>query len=333
MHILVTGGNGFLGKAIIKRLLNAGHTVRSFNRRASPPLTALGVACITGDLLDKPALIKATEGVEAIFHVAAKAGIWGSYRSYFEPNVIGTRNLLAAAQTTNVPYFIHTSTASVVFNGQPLFKGNEALPYGRKCLCAYALTKALAEKEVLAENGKGNLLTLALRPHLIWGPGDPHLFPRLVQRAEQNSLVQIGTGHNWVDLTHVDNVAHAHLQALKALQSGKGQGKAYFITQNEPVPLWPWINSFLKTIGLSPVNKKMAQKTGYALGSFLEALHSPLPFLGEPSLTRFLALELALDHTFSTAAANRDLDYHPILSFAEGMEERTHYWKHYLGSR
>ncbi len=330
MNVLVTGGNGFLGYTIVCQLLKRGYQVRSLSRSPSAKLEKLGVPTLQVNLSNPKALIQALDRVDAIFHVAAQAGIWGPYRHYFENNVLGTRNLLEAAQHARTPYFIYTSTASVVFDRRDFHNDNETLPYGKNWLCAYAQTKALAEREVLSASRDLSIKSIALRPHLIWGPGDPHLFPRLIQQAKDKKLVQIGPGDNWVDLTHVDNVAHAHILALEALKKNTGIGKAYFISQNEPIALWPWIKGFLKAIGLSPKLKKLPTTLAYPLSAGIEIMHKLLPSLGEPRLTRFVVHELTHDHCFSSALAQKDLDYKPILSFAEGMQERIDYWRAYL---
>lgn len=252
MKILVTGGGGFVGGYIIERLLARGYTVRSIGRSPQPQLEAQGVDVVCGDLTDASALSAACEGVSAVFHVAARAGVWGSWESYYQPNVVGTRNVVAACREQGVGRLIYTSTPSVVFNGQPICGGDESLPYGKNWLCHYAQTKAIAEEEALAANSE-TLKIVALRPHLIFGPGDPHLLPRVIASVQAGRLKIVGDGRSRVDVSYVGNVADAHLDAFDALAAGKGAGQAYFISQGESVELWPWVNSILKDLGHPPL--------------------------------------------------------------------------------
>jgi len=249
MKALVTGGNGFLGRYIVEGLIAQGWQVRSLSRSESPDLARRGVEIVQGNLEDEQAVIKACENVDAVFHVAAKAGVWGNWASYYGPNVIGTRNVLKACQIKGVTKLVYTSTPSVVFNGKSFLGADETLPYGKKFLCHYAHTKAIAEKEVLQANSP-TLRTVALRPHLIWGKGDPHLIPRIIEKAQQKRLCIVGDGRNKIDITHVQNAAYAHLLALDALDQGKCCGKAYFISQGQPVVLWDWINALLLRLHL-----------------------------------------------------------------------------------
>lgn len=333
MHpILITGISGFVGEALAKRLIKEGHFVIGISRRPVNELEALGAKIHYGDLTDGLFLKNTCKNISTVFHVAAKAGIWGKTADYYQANVIGTRLLLDACIANNVSNFIYTSTASVVFNQSPLVNANEQMPYGRKWLCPYAKTKAIAEKEVLHADHEGSIRSIALRPHLIWGPKDPHLFPRMIKRALRNRLIQVGNGNNWVDLTHIDNVVEAHMAAFYHLEKGLGSGQAYFITQEESVPLWPWMNDFLKSIGLPAVTKKVPLSVAYSIGGLLEGIYAFLPKKIEPPMTRFLALELAKDHTFSCKKAREELQYKPIISFAEGMAERISYWKKILNN-
>jgi nucleoside-diphosphate-sugar epimerase len=173
---------------------------------------------------------------------------------------------------------------------------------------------------VLEANGP-ELATIALRPHLIFGPGDPHLFPRIVRRARAGRLVQVGDGTNLVDVTYVDNAADAHLRAAEALRPGAPcAGKAYFISQGEPVCLWPWLEGILSRIGLGPIRRRISHPTARRLGTFFEVFYGLLGVKSEPLLTRFLAGQLAKSHYFCIDAARRDLGYQPAVSTEEGAE-------------
>jgi nucleoside-diphosphate-sugar epimerase len=320
MKILVTGGGGFVGSHVIERLLARGYAVRSIGRSSQPQLEAQGVQVVCGDLADASAVSAACEGVDAVFHVAARAGVWGSWDSYYQPNVIGTRNVVAACQQQGVGRLIYTSTPSVVFNGQPIRGGDESLPYGKNWLCHYAHTKAIAEEEALAANSE-SLKIVALRPHLIFGPGDPHLLPRVIASVQAGRLKIVGDGRSRVDVSYVGNVADAHLNAFDALTAGTGAGQAYFISQGESVELWPWVNSILEGLDHAPLTTKIPLPVAYAVGALCEGLWKVLGRRDEPPITRFVAVELAKDHYFDISAARRDLGYLAHTPMAEALNQ------------
>jgi nucleoside-diphosphate-sugar epimerase len=258
--------------------------------------------------------------MDAVFHVAAKAGIWGSWGSFYQPNVLGARNVVAACRTHGIGRLVYTSTPSVVFNRAAFCGADESLPYGSRWLCHYAHTKAIAEKETLAANNP-DLQVLALRPHLVFGPGDPHLLPRVVEKARAGRLRIVGNGQSQVDVSYVGNVADAHLNALDALDSGKAAGKAYFISQGEPVALWPWINSVLESLNMTPITRTIPLPLAYGIGGACEGLWKILCRSDEPPMTRFVAVELAKDHYFDIRAARRDLSYLPQTDMATALEK------------
>ncbi|MEO7414437.1 MAG: NAD-dependent epimerase/dehydratase family protein, partial [Opitutaceae bacterium] len=214
---LVTGGTGFLGRRLVERLLAENRSVTVLGRNPAPDLEARGARFIGAALEDAEAVRTACAGMETVFHVAAKVGVWGRYDDFFRANVLGTRAILAGCRTHGVPRLVFTSTPSVVYNGRDLAGADESLPLTTSCPSPYPLTKAIAEREVLAANSSA-LGTIALRPHLIWGVGDPHLVPRLLERAHTGRLRIVGSGRNRVDLVHVENAVDAHLAAERALQ-------------------------------------------------------------------------------------------------------------------
>ncbi len=315
--VLVTGGTGFLGRKLVERLLAQGRPVSVLARHADPALEAKGVTFHPASLMDAGAVRRACEGKTTIFHVAARVGVWGPYKSFFDTNVLGTRAVIAGARASGVPRLVHTSTPSVVYNGRDLAGADESLPLTTDCPSPYPLTKAIAEAELLAAHGP-HLKTVALRPHLVWGLGDPHLVPRLLARHDR--LRVIGTGRNRVDLVHVDNAVDAHLLAESAVEGPAG-GKAYFITNDEPVLIWDWINALFVSVGKTPLTRSMSLEAASRLGSVLEKIWKVLPLSGEPPMTRFVATELAKDHWFSIEAAKRDLGYRPKVTMAEGTAE------------
>jgi len=319
MKVLVTGGGGFLGGAIVRLLRERGDSVRSFSRGSYPALESLGVEQVRGDLGDPSAVAKATEGCEVIFHVAAKAGVWGPWSEYFQANVIGTQNVLAACRTHGIRKLVFTSSPSITFAGVDQNSVNESEPYPKKFLAHYPHTKSIAEKAVLTANGS-DLATVALRPHLIWGPGDPHIIPRLVDRARAGKLRQIGREPKLVDTTFVDNAAQAHLQAADRLDIGSPiAGRAFYLSQGEPEPMWDFVNRVLAVHGLPPVTRSVSPRIAYLAGTILEWIYRVLPLKGEPPITRFVAKQLSTAHWYDLTAAKRDLGYEPRVSTAEGF--------------
>ena len=319
MKILVTGGGGFVGGYIVERLLARGYAVRSIGRSPQPELVAKGVEVVCGDLTDATAVSAACEGVGAVFHVAARAGVWGSWESFYGPNVIGTRNVLSACRKWQVKRLVYTSTPSVVFNGDSIRGGDESLPYGKNWLCHYAETKALAEQEALAANSE-KLQVVALRPHLIFGPGDPHLLPRVIESVKAGRLRIVGDGSAKVDVSYVGNVADAHLDAFDALERGKGAGQAYFISQGEPVDLWSWLNSILEGLGQPPLTQKIPLPLAYGIGALCEGAWKVLRRRTDPPITRFVAVELAKDHYFDIRKAQHELGYRPRVPMNEALK-------------
>ncbi len=321
MKILVTGGGGFLGQALCRGLVERGHRVVSFNRGHYPVLAELGVGQVQGDLADAHALVHAADGVDAIFHNAAKAGAWGSYQSYHSANVVGTQNVLEACRTHGITRLVYTSTPSVTHRATHPVEGGTAddVPYGEDFQAPYAETKTIAEKAVLAANGPA-LATIALRPRLIWGPGDQQILPRLVERAKAGRLRIVGDGSNLVDTTYIENAAQAHFDAFEHLAIGATcAGRAYFISNGEPKPMGELLNALLDAAGAPRVDKHLSFKAAYRIGAVCETLWKWLPLGGEPPMTRFLAEQLSTTHWYDMAPATRDFGYRPRVGFDEGL--------------
>jgi nucleoside-diphosphate-sugar epimerase len=321
MKILVTGGGGFLGQALCRGLVQRGHQVLSFNRGDYPPLAALGVGQIRGDLADADAVRHAVAGVDAVFHNGAKAGAWGSYDSYFQANVVGTDNVIAACREHGVGKLVYTSTPSVTHRATHPVEGLGAdeVPYGEDFQAPYAATKTIAEQRVLAAND-ATLATVALRPRLIWGPGDQQLVPRLAERARAGRLRFVGDGSNRVDTTYIDNAALAHFLAFEHLAPGAAcAGKAYFISNGEPLPMRELLNKLMAAGGAPAAVKSIRFKTAYRIGAVAERLWPLLRLRGEPPMTRFLAEQLCTPHWYSMEPARRDFGYVPQVSIDEGL--------------
>lgn len=317
---LVTGGGGFLGLQIVEQLVARGDRVRVLCRGTYPRLQELNVECVSGDVRDTAAVARACAGVDTVFHVAAVSGIWGTWEHYYAINTRGTENVIAGCRKQSVARLVYTSSPSVIYDGRDHAGANESLPYPRKFLCHYPHSKALAEQAVRGADGQAGLSTTALRPHLIWGPRDNHLIPRLIARARSGRLRRVGRGDNLISMSYVENAAHAHLLAADRLAPGSPlAGQAYFINEPEPVNLWSWIDDLLRLAGLPPVRKSISTRAAFAAGALLETVYSAARLSREPPMTRFLALQLGGTHFYDTSRAARDFDYGPIISVAEGM--------------
>lgn len=320
MKALVTGGGGFLGKAIVKRLRERGDEVRSFSRNPHPALTAMGVEHCRGELADAGAVKRAAEGCDLVFHVAAKAGVWGPYEEFYRANVLGTKHVIDACRLHGIKRLVHTSSPSVVFDGSDMEGVDESVPYPDHFEAFYPQTKAEAEQLVLQANDQ-TLATVALRPHLIWGPEDNHLVPRILERGAKGALRKLGSRECLVDTIYVDNAALAHLQAADHLAVGSAvAGKAYFLSQGEPLPIWDVVNRILDAGGLPPVTRTLSPSLAYTIGTILEKVYGLLKLKGEPRMTRFVAKELSTSHWFDLSAAKNDFGYQPEVTFDEGIE-------------
>jgi nucleoside-diphosphate-sugar epimerase len=318
--ILVTGGGGFLGKAIVERLIAQGDHVCSFSRKHHVDLERLQVRQIRGDIADQSAVDKAVKGMEIVFHAAARPGVWGTYKDFCLPNAVGTQNVIDACLKHHVSYLIHTSSPSVVFDGTDMEGVDESVPYPNHYRAYYPATKAMAEKAV--RNVSAEIGTICLRPHLIWGPGDNHLVPRILARGKAGRLVRVGNGLNKVDVIYIDNAADAHILAAEKLAENPAlAGKVYFISQDDPIRLWDMVNDILVAGGIAPIKRSVSTRTAYLLGAGFEFFYKALHIHKEPPMTRFVAEELARAHWFDISAAKKDLNYMPKVTIQEGLEK------------
>lgn len=326
MKSLVTGGGGFLGRYIVEKLIARGDFVRVLGRNRYPALEQLGVEAVQADLRNSSAVTRACEKIDVVFHVAALPAIWGKWQDFYGINVEGTKNVLAGCRAQGVSKLVYTSTPSVVFDQSDLRNIDESYPYPQNYDCYYPQTKAMAERVVIAANGRDGLLTAALRPHLVWGPRDNHLIPPVLQRAKAGQLFIVGDGLNKVDITYVENAADAHLQAADHLRAGSPVGgQVYFISQGEPVLLWDFLNQLLERMEIPKVTKAISYRTARSLGAVLEMVHTLFSLSAEPRMTRFLAAQLAKSHYFDISKAKRDFGYSPRVSIAEGLEHLVNF--------
>jgi len=339
LKALVTGAAGFLGRHIVEQLLARGDEVRALCRLSTAEMTALSVAypsqlqVVCGDVRNAMSVNAAVEGVDLVFHAAALAGLWGPRKAFYSINVGGTQNVIDACRSHGVGRLVYTSSPSVVFTDDDQCGADESLPYTRRWLCHYSHSKAIAEQMVLAANGK-SLRTCALRPHLIWGPADRHLLPRLLARARNGALRRVGDGTNLIDIVYVENAAAAHLLAAERLTFNSPVcGRAYFISQGEPVNCWRWIDELLALAGLPAIACSVSTTTARRAGTIWEATYRLLRIRKEPRMTRFLASQLGRSHWFDISAARRDLGYQPTISTAQGMQNLKQWFDTDPGAR
>jgi nucleoside-diphosphate-sugar epimerase len=315
MKALVTGGGGFIGSALVNELVKRGYYVTSYSRGDYPELRKIGVVIKRGDISNREAVLDACEGIDIVFHVAAKAGTWGSYKDYYNINVKGTENIIDACREKKIKWLIYTSSASVVLDRSDIKGSDESLPYPSRPLSNYTATKAKAERNVLKANSS-SLKTMALRPHIVLGPGDKHFVPGILEQAGKGKLKQIGDGRNIVDIAHISNVVAAHLCAAIAIQNDpEVAGKVFFVTDGEPVNLWDHINIILQNAGLDPVKKSVTEKAALVISFLTELTYHIFGIKKEPRLTRFLVQELSRSHWFDITAACKLLGYNPVKSF------------------
>lgn len=319
--VMITGGGGFLGRYIARDLIALGYSVYSFSRSKHPHLDSIGVVQRQGDLSVYTDVEAALEGMDAVIHTASQVGMWGRYEDFYKTNVTGTENIIKSCHKWHISKCVYTSTPSVAFGDESLCNVDESVEMPSKYLSMYAETKAIAEKMMLMANS-GTLSTVAIRPHLIFGPGDMNLVPRVLEAAKNNKLKIVGDGENLVDVTYVENASLVHVMALEKLSPESPiAGKAYFLGQG-PIKLWDFTNELLKRSGQPPVTKKIPFKLAYFIGFMIEMI---LKFTGKynihPPMTRFVALQLGKSHYYDHHNIKRDLGYRPKFTIEEGLDK------------
>lgn len=319
-NCLVTGGNGFLGQALIHRLLAQGVSVRSFDLAPHPHPE---VDAVVGDLRHLPDVERACQNIDTVFHTASHVG-WSlaENKLVHAVNVSGTQNLLQACQQAGVQRLIYTSSIDAVFEGRPIRAGDESLPYAHRPLNAYSASKAEAEQLVLAANGTNGLLTCGLRTAGIFGPGDKHRLPNIIKNAQQGRAIRLGNGRSQFNHVYIGNVVQAHWLAAKALVPNSAvAGQAYFITDDAPTNFYDFMAPFLQGLGYGVATQNIPYRVAYGLAVVLETLQRlrvPLPPTLLP-LTRYTVASTCLDFHFSHAKAARDFGYAPIISRSEAI--------------
>lgn len=319
MRVLVTGGGGFLGSAICRQLAAQGDEPVAFQRSVATALAGAGIEERRGDICQPQDVLSAARGCDAIIHTAGKAGAWGDPALYRAINVDGTQHVLDACRELGIRRLVFTSSPSVAHGGGDIEGGDESLPYPEHYAAPYPETKAAAEQLVMAANGS-DLKTVSLRPHLVWGPGDNHLLPRLVERARQGP-VKLPGADKLIDTVYIDNAAQAHLLALKALDDNPDcHGKTYFISNDDPWPQAKIISALLEAVGIEAEIRPIPAPAAKLAGALAERWWRLRKRTDEPPVTRWSAEQLATAHWYDISAAKRDLGYTPLVSMAEGLQ-------------
>lgn len=327
MKVLVTGGGGFLGSEIVRQLQARGDTVTVVARGEYPELVKAGVRLVRGDLAEKSAVVEAFVGQELVIHAAARPGVWGPREDFLRANVHATQVVLELCREQGISRLVYTSSPSVVFGEGNHENGSNDLPYPSSYLAYYPETKAEAERRVMEANDS-TLATVSLRPHLIWGPNDPNLLPRLIDRARKGRLRIVGDGKNKVSLTYIENAAAAHLQAADRLAPGVSwAGRPYFVNDAEPVVLWEWINQLLRELQIPEVTRHISPGMATAAGGMMEWVWRTFGLSGEPLMTRFVAEQLYRSHSYDLKPAQDAFGYHPVLSAAEAWDRNLQWWR------
>lgn len=320
MKVLVTGASGFLGRAVAAAVIDAGHEVRCFQRR---PSDVPGATDVLGSITDPATVAEAVTGVDAIVHLAAKVSLTGSPAEFEAVNVAGTRSLLAAARAAQVPRLVFVSSPSVAHAGTSI-TGSDALPADpAQARGDYARTKAAAELLALAADSP-ELRVVAVRPHLVWGPGDTQLIARIVERARAGRLPLLGHGAALIDTTYIDNAAAAIAAALDRVDAV--HGNAYVITNGEPRPVAELLAGICAAAGVPAPAWRVPAGLARAAGSVIEAVWRVAPGDDEPPMTRFLAEQLSTAHWFDQRRTRADLHWTPAVSLNEGLSRlAAHY--------
>lgn len=325
MKALVTGGTGFLGGALVRRLHSIGWDVTALGRNSIRlnKLEDEGIRPLRVDITKKDDLLVACKNQEAVFHCAALPSPWGNYEKFYQANVIGTRNVVRACLENNVKRFVHISTPSIYFdyNSRLNVKESDPLP---EPISAYAATKLLAEEEVDKGFEKG-LAVISIRPRALFGEGDTVIFPRLISRLKSGGLPVLADGENIVDLTYIENVVDALLLCTES--PANTLGKKYNISNGEPVKIWELINHICDELGLPRPSRRISYKTANAAATAIEFVYSLIPYGPEPPLTRLTVSMLAHSTTLDNSAARNELGYQPRVSIEEGVERFLKWWK------
>lgn len=321
MKVLVTGASGMLGAAVASRLVRDGHTVRTFQRRPSGVPGAVDVA---GDLGDRAGLLRVVSGMEGVIHLAAKVSFTGNPADFRRINVDGTADLLEAARAAGVERFVQVSSPSVAHTGDSLVGAAAEPANPQRVHGAYAQTKAQSEILALAADCR-NLAVTAVRPHIVWGPGDAQLVERVLSRARVGRLPLLSGGTALVDTTYVDNAASAIVAALARMEYVHGQ--ALVVTNGEPRPIGELLARICAAGGVPEPQRSVPGWLGRLAGRAVETFWRGTHADGEPPMTRFLAEQLSTAHWFDQRHTRSLLDWTPEVSLDEGFARLSAHYR------
>ena len=311
MKVLLTGGRSLLGATVVRDLLARGDSVSVLQRTPA----GLGVPEFLGDIADPAVVAEAVAGVDTVIHLAARVGVVGTREQFFTTNVVGTRVLLDAARAAGVQRFVFVSSPSVAHTGAAL-AGEGAGPADPKhAKGEYSKSKALAEQEVLAAQG---ITTIAVRPHLVWGPGDTQLVGRIVERARQGRLALVAGGRPLIDTTYLDNAADAVIAAADRAEAGRG--RAFIVSNGEPRTVEELITRICAAAGERPPLRSVPRGVAWAAGAVAEGVWKVAGREDDPPMTRFLAGQLGTAHWFDLRETQHVLQWSPKVSLDEGFE-------------
>ncbi|KZE92072.1 3 beta-hydroxysteroid dehydrogenase/Delta 5--_4-isomerase [Agromyces sp. NDB4Y10] len=313
MRVLVTGASGYLGGAVAGELIRRGHDVRTLQRR---PSRVDGALDVLGDVTDAARVRTAVAGMDAVVHLAAKVSLAGAPAEFDAVNVEGTRTLLDEARRAGVTRVVHVSSPSVAHAGTSLVGDGTGRADPDRARGDYARTKALGELLALESDAPG-FAVVAIRPHLVWGPGDPQLVGRIVERARTRRLPVIGNGAALIDTTYIDNAVAAIVAALDRAE--RVHGRAYVVTNGEPRPVGELLAGICRACGVPAPAWRVPAGAARGAGAAVEALWRLRPGRDEPPMTRFLAEQLSTAHWFDQRRVREDLDWAPTITIDEGL--------------
>lgn len=319
VRVLVTGARGLLGSAIVARLLAVGDEVRTLQRRPSGLARPYDVVETLGDLGDPSAVAQAMRGCDAIVHSAARVGLTGSWAQFAAVNVMGTRTVIGQARRNGIPRLVYVSSPSVAHSGQPLIGASAEPADPEHTRSPYAQSKAVAEQTVLAENDEA-LRTVAIRPHLVWGPGDMQLIAPIVERARAGRLLVIDAGHALIDTTYVDNAAAAIVAAVRAVDEPEVNGRAWVVSNGEPRTVAEIFTRIALAAGLRPRLRDVSLGTALLGARAAQRWWALSRRQDDPPLTTFLVEQLTTAHWFDQTQTRAALDWSPEVSLAEGFQ-------------
>ncbi|GLY15631.1 nucleoside-diphosphate sugar epimerase [Kineosporia sp. NBRC 101677] len=320
MRVLVTGASGLLGGGVARKLADRGDEVTVFQRR---PSSLAGVREVTGDITDATSVLKAVEGMDAVVHLAAKVNVTGPWAEYAAVNIDGVQNLLDAIEHAGTPRLVHVSSPSVAHHGHALVGAGAGPADPERARGNYSRSKAAGEQLALAANGP-DLAVVAIRPHLVWGPGDTQLVGRIVQRAQAGRLPLIGSGAALIDTTYIDNAVDATVAALDRINHARGQ--ALVVTNGEPRPVADLFARLCTAAGAEPPSLHIPFGVAWLAGAAVEGVWAAGKRRDDPPLTRFLAEQLATAHWFDQKHTRSVLDWTPAVGLEEGFERLGQYY-------